>query len=290
MVKAYKDTKVDLRPFSPNTVLNISTPSATQDSYAQRRTRFAASPLSNNEEIPPKDDNEFYKRYLATQGSVYFRKRRVYPRSFLWRVVNDSKVLEIQCADLTKNGLDRNEYNVTLRLDFQEEILPAGVGFADLEDHDVLNAFVITASKQLHTLTLRPEWFRRKAAVDEKVSDWWKSCVPAPLSFSHPHRLHVSSPLELFISLDNGSLLRLTRRSGDDGIYPFKSCFSWLLTAKARNGILLPSTREPGVRRFAVWLGGRRNRRLNTKGALSTRTLQMRLLLPPIRHMSSPSV
>lgn len=226
MVKVYKDTKVDLRPFSPNTILHISTPSAAQDSYAQRRTRFAASPLIKDDEAAPKDDNEFYRRYLATQGSVYFRKRRVYPRSFLWRVVNDSKVLEIQCADLTKNALDRNEYNVTLRLDFQEEILPAGVGFADLEDHDVLNAFVITASKQLHTLTLRPEWFRRKAAVDEKVSDWWKSCVPAPLSFSHPHRLHVSSPLELFISLDNGSLLRLTRRSGDDGIYPLMPwCF-----------------------------------------------------------------
>lgn len=220
MVKAYKDTRVDLRPYSSSTVVNISTPSATQESNAQRRTRFSVSSITNHEEPAAKDDDEFYRRYLATQGSIYFRKRRVYPRSFLWRVVNDNKVLEVQCADLIKSGVDHNEYNVTLRLNFQEEILPAGVGFADLEDHDILNVFVITASKQLHTLTLRPEWIRRKAAIDENVSDWWKSCTPAPLSFSYPHRLHASSPLELFISLDNGSLLRLTRRSGDDGIYP----------------------------------------------------------------------
>lgn len=217
MVKVYKDTRVDLRPFSSNTAVNISTPSSTHDSNAQRRARFSASPFTEHEEPVAKDDDEFYRRYLATQGSIYFRRRRAYPRSFLWRVVNENKIIEIQCADLTKSGTDHNEYNITIRLDFGEEILPAGVGFADLQDHDILNLFVITASKQLHTLTLRPEWFRRKAAIDENVSDWWKSCIPAPLSFSYPHRLHVSSPLELFISLDNGSLLRLTRRSGDDG-------------------------------------------------------------------------
>lgn len=217
MVKVYKDTRVDLRPFSSNTAVNISTPSSTHDSNAQRRARFSASPFTEHEEPVAKDEDEFYRRYLATQGSIYFRRRRAYPRSFLWRVVNENKIIEIQCADLTKSGTDHNEYNITIRLDFGEEILPAGVGFADLEDHDILNLFVITASKQLHTLTLRPEWFRRRAAIDENVSDWWKSCTPAPLSFSYPHRLHVSSPLELFISLDNGSLLRLTRRSGDDG-------------------------------------------------------------------------
>jgi nuclear pore complex protein Nup160 len=135
-------------------------------------------------------------------------------------VVNDNKVLEIQCVDLTKGGVEHHEYDITLRFDFQEEILPSGVDIADLEDHDVLSVFVITVSKQLHTLTLRPEFFRRLAAIDENVSEWCKSCTPAPLAFSHPHRLHASSPLELFISLDSGALLRLTRRAGDDGTFP----------------------------------------------------------------------
>ncbi|KAL3480235.1 nucleoporin Nup120/160-domain-containing protein [Aspergillus californicus] len=214
MAKIYKDTQVDLRPYSPSTVVNIPIPTQTS---TQSRTRFAISSFTGPDTAIAKDEDEFAKRYLATQGSVYFRKRNVYPRAFLWRVVDDNKVLEIQCVDLTKGGIENHEYTVTLRLGFQEEILPSGVALADMEEHDVLNLFVVTASKELHTLALRPEFFRRAASIDENVSDWCKSCMPAPLTFTHPHRLHVSSPLELFISLDNGALLRLTRRAADDG-------------------------------------------------------------------------
>ncbi|KAL5341857.1 nucleoporin Nup120/160-domain-containing protein [Aspergillus crustosus] len=214
MAKIYKDTQVDLRPYSPSTVVNIPIPTQTS---SQIRTRFAISSLTGVDELVAKDEDEFARRKLATQGSVYFRKRNVYPRAFLWRVINESKVLEIQCVDLTKGGIESHEYNVTLRLDFQEEILPSGVALADLAEHEVLSVFVITASKELHTVALRPEFFRRAASIDQEVSDWCKSSVPAPLAFSNPHRLHASSPLELFISLDNGALLRLTRRAGDDG-------------------------------------------------------------------------
>lgn len=215
MAKIYKDTRVDLRPYSSTTVVNIPIP--TSHESAQRRTRFSIS-ASTNHEIPiAKDEDEFSKLHLATQGSVYFRRRKLYPRAFLWRVVNDDRVLEIHCVDLTKGGIEHHEYHNTLRFDFQEEILPCGIEFADLEEHELLNVFVITASKQLHTLTLRPQFFRRASAIDDNVSEWCKSMVPAPLAFSYPHRLHASSPLELFVSLDNGSLLRLTRRAGDDG-------------------------------------------------------------------------
>ncbi|KAL2858412.1 nucleoporin Nup120/160-domain-containing protein [Aspergillus pseudodeflectus] len=215
MAKIYKDTQVDLRPYSPSTVVNIPIP--TQASAAQTRARFAISSSTGLDQVVAKDEDEFARRYLATQGSVYFRKRNVYPRAFLWRVVNENKVLEIQCVDLTKGGTEHYEYNVAMRLDFQEEILPSCVALADSEEHEVLNVFVITASKELHTLALRPEFFRRTASIDENISDWCKSCLPAPLTFTFPHRLHASSPLELFISLDNGALLRLTRRAADDG-------------------------------------------------------------------------
>lgn len=228
MAKIYKDTRVDLRPFSPATVANIQ---VSPHESALRRPRFSISSITDHGTQIAKDEDEFAKRYLATQGAVYFRKRRSYPRTFLWRVVNDNKVLEIQCADLTKSSLERFEYNATLRFHFNERILPSGVAFADLEDHEILSVFVITASKQLHTLSLRSEFFRRTDSIDENVSDWCKVCVPAPLSFSHPHRLHASSPLELFISLENGALLRLTRKAGDDG----KSCWETIRVVKVWN-------------------------------------------------------
>lgn len=225
MAKIYKDTRVNLRPFAPSTVANIHV--STQDS-ALRRTRFSTSSPDHDVSIA-KDEDEFARRYLATQGTIYFRRRKTYPRTFLWRVVNDNKVLEIQCADLSKSGTEHFEYNITLRLHFQEQILPSGVALADYEDHEMLSVFVITASRQLHTLSLRPEFFRRPDSIDENVAEWCKYCTPAPLSFSHPHRLYASSPLELFISLDNGALLRLTRRAGDDGMFSM-SVVSEILT------------------------------------------------------------
>lgn len=215
MAKIYKETKVDVRPVSPSTVVDIQIP--TQDG-AQRRARFSITPFDALEEPIPKDEEEFAKRYLATQGSIYFRQRKAYPRAFVWRVVDDNRILEIQSADLTRGGHEHHEANVTLRLDFQEAIIPSGVALADPEDHEMMNVFVLTVSKQLHTLTLRPEFFRRASGIDENVSDWCKTCTPAPLAFSYPHLLYASSPCELFISLDSGALLRLTRRAGDDGI------------------------------------------------------------------------
>ena len=121
MARIYKDTRVDLRPYSPNSVVNVRIPA---EANTLGRARFSTSPLTKPDDSIARDEDEFSKRYLITQGSVYFRKRSVYPRTFLWRVVDDSKVLEIQCVDLTKAGIEHHEYNVTLRLDFKEEILP----------------------------------------------------------------------------------------------------------------------------------------------------------------------
>ncbi|KAJ5489296.1 hypothetical protein N7539_004186 [Penicillium diatomitis] len=215
MAKIYKDTRIDLRSSSPSTTVNVQ---VTVDERPTRRPRFSISSAQDQPDIPiAKDEEEFARRYLATQGAVYFRKRKTYPRTFLWRVVNDSKVLEIQCADLTKSGAEHHEHNITLRLHFNDRILPAGVALSDAEEHEVLSVFVVTESKQLHTLSLRSEFFRRTDAIDDNVSEWCKTCTPAPLSFANPHRLHASTPQELFISLDNGALLRLTRRAGEDG-------------------------------------------------------------------------
>lgn len=218
MANIYKENRVDLRPFSPGQVANIRIQTQ-QNSTPQHRARFSGLAPADDTQVPvAANEDEFASRYLAKQGSLYFRNRRAYPRSFLWRVVDGSRVLEVQCADLTKSStVEQHEFSNTLRLDFEDEIVPCGVAFADLEDHEVLSVFVITAARQLYTLTLRPEFFRRISSIDENVSDWCKVFSPAPLTFSYPHRLHASSPLELFVSLDNGSLLHLTRRAGDDG-------------------------------------------------------------------------
>lgn len=215
MARIYKETKVDVRPIEASAIVDIQIP--TQEN-AQRRVRLSlASGTAQDDTITIKDDEDFARRYLASQGSLYFRQRRIYPRTFLWRVVNDNTVLEIQSADVSKSSIDHNEAKLMLRLDFQETIIPSGVALADTEDHDVLNVFVLTNSRRLYTLALRPEFFRRISSIDENIQEWCKSFTPSPLSFTQSHRLHACSTTELFIALDSGALLRLTRRTGDDG-------------------------------------------------------------------------
>ena len=213
MAKAYKENKLDFRAL-PGNVVDIQIPTHDNDSR-QARCSIASGP--SREPLHISDENDYAKRFLATHGSIYFRQRRAYPRAFMWRVVNDNTVLEIQAADLTRSSHDQHEAKLRLRLDFQNSIIPSGVTLADTEDHEVLNVFVLTKSNRLYTLSLRPEFFRRVSSIDESITDWCRSCVPAPLNFAHPHRLHASSTTELFISLDSGALLRLTRRAGDDG-------------------------------------------------------------------------
>lgn len=214
MAKAYKENKIDFRPFARNVAVDIPIPTHENDNSRARFTIASGSPRNT---LPIKDEDDYAKRFLATQGSIYFRRRRIYPRTFSWRVVNDNKILEIQAADLTRSSHDPHEASLQLRFEFQDGIIPSGVALADAEDHEVLNVFVLTRTNRLYTLSLRPEFFRRVASIDENITDWCRSYIPAPLTFAHPHRLHASSTTELFISLDSGALLRLTRRAGDDG-------------------------------------------------------------------------
>lgn len=208
---------MELKPATSSSIVTLHVPTSSLDGSYQR-SKYSRLPNSTTTS-PAKDEATFASRYLATQSSVYFRTRRAYPRSFLWRVLHGSKTLEIRCADLSKPGTDLHEASLTLKFCFAEPITPAGVALADPEDADLLNVFVITASnpRQLHTLTLRPEHFKKRNAISNDASDWHKSCVPAPLTFAHPHRLVASSAYELFLSLDNGSLLRLMRKAGTDG-------------------------------------------------------------------------
>ncbi|KAG5299728.1 nucleoporin Nup120 [Histoplasma capsulatum G186AR] len=249
MLKIYKETRVDTRQTAPASIVNIPIPSSSNghSNPQQRRTKFSLLPSTSNtaySDYTTKDEDAFVKRYLASQGAVYFRQRKTYPRSFLWRVVggNDDgndRFLEIKSVDLTKGASEstttgtttsatnnsnsnnhpqpHHEANLLLRLEFPEKIIPHGVALADSEDHEVLSLFVVTRDRHLYTISLRQEFFRRVAAIDENVPDWCKVSCPAPLAFAHPHRLHASSPQELFISLDSGALLRLTRKAGDDG-------------------------------------------------------------------------
>ncbi len=214
-IALFKETRVDLEPPSPGSTIH-SQILAHGQSYRNSRAAQQRLPIPVAE-----DEDAFAKRHLASSASVYFRRNKAYPRSFLWRVLEDRKILEIQSVDLSKSEQDRHEATLTLRLAFANAIRPGGVEFSDQEDQDVLCIFVLTKRNELYTLTLRPDAFSRAVVTEGNVQNWCKSFMPASFSISKPHRLLASCLYELWVSLQDGRLLKLTRKAGDDGSEPF---------------------------------------------------------------------
>jgi nuclear pore complex protein Nup160 len=104
-------------------------------------------------------------------------------------------------------------------LTFPSAIKPGCIALSDSKEHDVLSAFVILETKELFTLNLRPEYFRKPSSTEDNVGDWCKSYMPAAFSsFKVPHRLAALTADVLLASIQDGSLVRLERNSGGDGM------------------------------------------------------------------------
>lgn len=209
----YKENRVDLEPLCPSSIVHIqlSAPSVFDRSSQNAKGRIlTALPRAENEE-------KFSERHLATSGSVYFRKSHRYPRSFLWRILEDDQVLEIRSVDLSKSEHEHQDAAVILRIGLPSTIVQGGIALADPEEGDSLNVFVLTKGNELYTFNLRPEFFNRTAATEEDVRKWCKVFRPASFSISSPHRLVACSYLELVVALGDGRLMRLAREAGSDG-------------------------------------------------------------------------
>ncbi|KAF2088828.1 hypothetical protein K490DRAFT_72530 [Saccharata proteae CBS 121410] len=167
---------------------------------------------------PSSNEVSFARRHLASSdASIFFRRKHPYPRSFLWRILDDRKVLEVRSVDLSIDPEHKGEAILTLLLSFPNAIRPYGVALAEPGERDALNIFVVTTANELYTLNLHKDFFIRTAATEIDVEDWCKTFVPSAFSFRYPYRLVAASAEDLWVSLHDGGLLRLTREAGDDG-------------------------------------------------------------------------
>jgi nuclear pore complex protein Nup160 len=208
----FKELRLNLEPACLDSVVTVRLPPHGQLSKtSQRRVKPSELP-------PAEDEGAFAEKYLASSSSIYFRRNQKYPRSFLWRVLDDGKTLSIQSVDLSKSTKSTAGASLILRLAFTNTIRPAGVVLSDSKEHEHFNVFVLTSSDGLYTFTLRPEFFTRASAIEANVSFWCKIFLPSSFSFRYPHRLVAINPLELLISLHDGGVLKLSRKQEDDGM------------------------------------------------------------------------
>ena len=166
------------------------------------------------------DEEAYLRKHIASESSVFFRRSTRAPRSFLWRVLDDRRLLHIQCVDLVQSRANAQESVLTFALSFANPIRLNGIAFADPEATDALDVFVLTENNSLHTFSLRKDLLTRQsvpAPTDFDASTYFKSYTPSSLSFRHPYKLVALSPLELLVSLHDGGLLRLERKAGDSG-------------------------------------------------------------------------
>ncbi|KAL8717789.1 MAG: hypothetical protein Q9225_005004 [Loekoesia sp. 1 TL-2023] len=209
-LNAFIETRVDLEPTGQGSVVQIQLPSSGTFSRASWPQRRVVSTTAVRRDV------ETYTRScLTSAGSIYFSKARKYPRTFLWRVLDNSKVLELRSVDLSKNDREPKEADILLQLGFSSAIRKGCVALAD-DEEGVISVFALTKSNELVTLTIPTTLFSDVAASEEMPEELCQMSSPSTIKFCNPHRLVAASPHQLVITLDDGGISKLKRRPGQD--------------------------------------------------------------------------
>lgn len=172
---------------------------------------------STSKSFDSQDEIGFAARNLPTEASVYFTPKSSHSRSFLWRLLDSRRVLELQSVDLTQDRDYKSDPSLILRLVLPHPIREDCVSLAAADDHDILNVFAITTNNDLYTFDLRNDYFAKVGAAEDNVADWCSTFLPSSFSFRYPHRTFAASARELLVSLHDGGLLRLERKVSEHG-------------------------------------------------------------------------
>lgn len=203
----YKEARLNIEPAFPGSTIAFTLPASSLSI-----TIGVGSPAKRTviqEQYADQDEDAFTKRRLATDGSMFFRQHHAYPRSFLWRVLDNKKMLEIQATDLDHSEGDSFEANLTLLLQFPSPIRPFCVALAEPNDRDALTVFAITTANDLYVLTIHRDFFINPAASEQDIENWCKWSEPTLFSGRIPYRLVAVGVDELLVALDDGAICRL---------------------------------------------------------------------------------
>ncbi|CAN8098630.1 unnamed protein product [Discula destructiva] len=204
---AHKETRVNLEPASAASIVHIRVPSPSSTKSTHRRL--------NDSERGTDEERIYRSRNLATAASIYHRKHHQSPTSFLWRLLDDDHVLSLRAADICKRP-SADDANLILHLRFPNPLRPACIALADPPEHDALNVFVLDQTNLLYTITLRPDHFRKRSAIEHRLGDACKRHVAGSFSFKHPHRLVAMSASLIVVTFHDGGIIRLDRSKSDE--------------------------------------------------------------------------
>ncbi|KAI0599341.1 nucleoporin Nup120/160-domain-containing protein [Biscogniauxia sp. FL1348] len=199
----YKETRLNFEPSSAIFTVDLQLPSATSQTRSRRQAGVSG--------ITGAANDAFRAQNCATASAIYHRKYHQFPRSFLWRVLEDDTVLSLRAVDVykPKKALDAN---LILNFHFPNPIKPSCVALADPSDHDALSVFVLDTTNQLYTLFLRPDSFRKRSFAEGGLGDSCKIFVPNAFNnFKSPYRLVAIDSDQLIVTLADGGHIRFDK-------------------------------------------------------------------------------
>ena len=219
----YTEARLSLDQRYAGSTVELAVPASNSSTFsAQRPPRRA---LISDIQIGS-DELTFSKKHVATEASIYFRTIHRSPRCFLWRLLDDRRALEIQAVDLTQEGDEKPDPQLTILLRFPAEIRPFGIALAEPAEKDALTVFALTTADTLFTITLHREYFISERATENPVIDWCRIYAPSTLKLQRPFRLIAINSQELFITLVDDSILKLSRNNHEDGTHWRESIYT----------------------------------------------------------------
>lgn len=225
----FKETRLNLEPASTSSIVQHRVTS--QSSFSR-----AISSTTRTNSHAADDEKGYRSQNLASASSIYYRKYHSSPKAFHCRVLENDTVLSIRTADVCKQTREP-ESPLVLNLRFASPIRTSCIGFADPQDHDALCVFVVDQSNQLHAITLRPEYFRKKSATEAGLADACKTSSPPGFGFKYPYRLVAVSSDQLIVTMHDGGILRFDRNRAQEGERALTVYFLMLLSRVGTNTI-----------------------------------------------------
>ncbi|KAH7031190.1 nucleoporin Nup120/160-domain-containing protein [Microdochium trichocladiopsis] len=231
------EVQLNLEPPSAAYVVDLKLPTTVAPGKAARRTRPQSHP-SNGSHL---GGDEFRRaRTCATTSSIFRRsetstgndnsdkqhqQQKKYPRSLLWRLVEEDTVLSIRSADIVKPN-SAQPANLVLNFEFQHAVRPACIAFHESTEHDAVHLFVLDTANQLYNIVLKADSFRKRSVAESSVSEWCRVHVPNALNnFKQPYRLTAVNDDQLITTLADGGLIRLDRNKSGGIHGPWKETF-----------------------------------------------------------------
>ncbi|EPY53551.1 nucleoporin Nup120 [Schizosaccharomyces cryophilus OY26] len=150
---------------------------------------------------------------IAFDSGIFTRKTNLFPRCVHWNVFKN-QTLVLTEVSLKNDSSCIPSFNI--RIHFPSQILKNCVTFGFDDEKNELSLFVITSTRVLYSIKVKPEWF---LSSNPTVDEGWCTCFRPPSFLTKtPSYSTAVNRFSLFVTFNSGGLLKLNTSFNSDEI------------------------------------------------------------------------